>query len=453
MEHREIAFVDLAQRCTSVCSQVAPVLRDAFPRHNIRRYSMCPDPPSGDPPPRVLIMRERKDMFSRSLEELPDAWAEVPVFALCCHGWSQAGAELDSLGAVVDDFATCPVRVPELVIRVKRLLENRVRAAEPRKRTPLDGLIGASASFVRVLSRLSLMARSDASVVLSGATGTGKELFARAIHYMSPRMGHPFIPVNCGSVPDHLLENELFGHVRGAYTDARAEAPGLVKAAEGGTLFLDEVDALTPSAQIKLLRFLQDHEYRPLGSATAVTASIRIVAASNADLMECVRARTFREDLYHRLHVLWLRIPALRERMDDVPRLAEHFLNVFARQERREPRRLTMEAVQKLMGYDWPGNVRQLEAVIQRAVILSAGPQIEADDISLPEDAEAPLPAAMCLREAKARAIEQFERAYLSAVMSVHHGNLSRAARQAGKERRSFQRLLQKHNLARESFE
>jgi DNA-binding NtrC family response regulator len=397
-------------------------------------------------------VRERRKRFGGALERLPGGWAEVPVLALCCDGWPTSGAEADSLDAEVDDFATCPVRAPELIERVRRLLESRFRTAAPRKRKPLDTLIGASPCFLRAVETLSLIARSEATVVLSGETGTGKELFARAIHYMSPRMGHPFIPVNCGSVPDHLLENELFGHVRGAYTDAGTAAPGLLKAAEGGTLFLDEVDALTPPAQVKLLRFLQDREYRPLGSAKSVTASIRIVAATNANLLECVRARTFREDLYHRLNVLSLCVPPLRERLDDVPRLAEHFLAAFALQERRGPLRLTARAMQKLMGYDWPGNVRQLEGVVQRAVILAAGPDIDAGDLSIPVDVVASSEGPLRLREAKARAIEQFERSYLIALLAVHRGNLSRAARQAGKERRSFQRLLQKHKLVRESF-
>jgi DNA-binding NtrC family response regulator len=453
IEQREIAFVDLGQKCPGGCSTVGTLLRCAFPADTVHHYGGFHEMPPPDAPPHLLIMRQRRDRISQAIESLPADWVEVPVLALCCDGFAPAGPPLEPLASQVDDFTTCPVRVPELIMRVRRLLDNQVRSTVPRKRRPLDTLIGSSPCFLRALATLSLMARSEATVVLSGETGTGKELFARAIHYMSPRMGHPFIPVNCGSVPDHLLENELFGHVRGAYTDAATAAPGLLKAAEGGTLFLDEVDTLTPAAQVKLLRFLQDREYRPLGSAKPVTASVRVVAAANVDLQACVRERVFREDLYHRLNVLSLRIPALRERLDDVPRLAEHFLKLFALRERREPCTFTPDALHKLVAYSWPGNVRQLEAVVQRAVILVAGRQIAADDIDLPGEPTSIPSGALGLREAKARAIEQFERAYLTSLLAIHRGNLSRAARDAGKERRSLQRLLQKHHLLRGSFE
>jgi DNA-binding NtrC family response regulator len=295
------------------------------------------------------------------------------------------------------------------------------------------------------------------TVLLTGETGTGKELFARAIHYSSPRKGHPFIPVNCGGLPDHLLENELFGHARGAYTDAHSSHGGLLAVAEGGTLFLDEIDALSLSAQIKLLRFLQDREYRPLGSSTTLTADIRIIAASNTNLRELVHAHRFREDLFHRLNILHLAIPPLRERLDDIPLFSGHFLLKISKQEGLEAKTLTQTALRKLQNYSWPGNVRELEGVIQRAVVMSTGSVIDAEDLELTTDVHSSsvpaVPMVRSLRETKNQIIVKFERAEIVSLLRAHQGNLSRAAREAGTNRRTLQRLMRKYELQRVQFE
>jgi DNA-binding NtrC family response regulator len=292
----------------------------------------------------------------------------------------------------------------------------------------------------------------DATVLLTGETGTGKELVARAIHYGSPREGEPFVPVNCGALPEHLVENELFGHAKGAYTDASSTERGLVAEAEGGTLFLDEIDALSMSAQVKLLRFLQDREYRPVGSARSLTANVRVIAATNAELWEQVQAKRFRKDLYYRLHAIALRLPALRERPEDIPRLAAHFLHRCGIHYGREPQQFSAAALQKLMAYAWPGNVRELEAAIQRAVLLTSSSVLHPDDIELSFPYQHPGSGDESFREAKARIITQFERAYLITLLSSHKGNVSRAAKQAGKERRAFTRLLQKYSLKQCAF-
>jgi two-component system response regulator GlrR len=316
----------------------------------------------------------------------------------------------------------------------------------------LDCMVGISPPFLRVLERIPLLAASSATILISGETGTGKELAARAIHYHSRRQGKPFIPVNCGALPDHLLENELFGHAKGAYTDASAPAEGLIAEAEGGTLFLDEIDALSPSAQVKFLRFLQDRSYRPLGSAKSRSADVRVVVATNEDLRALVRDKRFREDLYYRLNVLVLHIPPLRERMEDVPLLAHHFLNRYSALDSRPVVCLSPGALHKLMEYSWPGNVRELEGVIQRAVVLSANGTLPPDDIDLPVLNPVRAPGEDSFRAAKARAVERFERTYLIEILTRHEGNISRAAKMAGKDRRAFQRLLRKHGLERNAF-
>jgi len=284
-------------------------------------------------------------------------------------------------------------------------------------------------------------------LISSGETGTGKELVARALHYGGPRRNAPFVPCNCGAVPDHLFENELFGHASGAYTDARADQKGLLAIANGGTLFLDEVDSLSPSGQVKLLRLLQDRQYRPLGSAQTCQADVRIVAATNANLTELVKRKLFREDLFHRINVLQLHLPPLRERASDIGGLAQTFLRRFSAQLGRPTLRINSDGFLVLKSYHWPGNVRELESVIQRAAILTESSLIGAADLAIPGTDTRPNPVAG-FEQAKRQAIDGFERDYLKQVLEEVEGNVSRAARQAGKDRRTFQRLIRKYNLS-----
>jgi two-component system response regulator AtoC len=253
-------------------------------------------------------------------------------------------------------------------------------------------------------------------------------------------------------LPDHLCENELFGHAKGAFTDASSAEKGLIAEAEGGTLFLDEIDTLSASAQTKLLRFLQDQEYRPLGSSKGMIADVRIIAATNSDLRQQVRAKQFREDLFYRLNVLSLSIPPLRDNIEDIPLLANHFLARYATQYRCGRRQLSSDAMQILIAYPWPGNVRELEGVLQRAVILCSSSILSPSDIDLPGGGQADAGKTGPLRQAKTRTIGQFERAYLIDLLSAHKGNVTHAAKAAGKERRTLQRLLHKYGLERQAF-
>jgi DNA-binding NtrC family response regulator len=318
----------------------------------------------------------------------------------------------------------------------------------------LEGLWGESPPFLQMLERIPRLAGADAPVMITGETGTGKELVARALHDRSGRRGRPFVPLNCGAMPETLVENELFGHVRGAFTDASSSEAGLLAEADGGTLFLDEVDSLGPAAQVKLLRFLQTWEYRPLGSSRMRRADLRICAATNADLSTLVAERRFRQDLFYRLDVLRLHLPPLRERPGDVALLARRFLDRYATRHGRTPLRFAPEALARLSRHTWPGNVRELEAVVQRAVLLGSGPVLQAEDLDLPREAVMPESASgeESLRKIRERAVEQAERSCLMEALVAHAGNVTQAARSVGKERRSFQRLMRKHAIEREAF-
>jgi two-component system response regulator GlrR len=285
-------------------------------------------------------------------------------------------------------------------------------------------------------------------VLITGETGTGKDLCARAIHHLSERRSRPFIPVDCGALPDHLFENELFGHARGAFTDAHLDQKGLVALAEGGTLFLDEVDALSHATQTKLLRFLQDRSYKPLGAERFLRADVNVIAASNRDLSELVAQHRFRSDLFFRLNVVNLHLSPLRERKGDIPLLAEHFVKAVCAEKGVQRKSLTASTLRVLGSHSWPGNVRELYNVIQRAVLLGQGHQVLPSDVAI-RSAQRPEAASSSFREARAQAIEAFEKAYVEDLLNRHAGNVTRAAREARKDRRAFGRLIKKLNIAR----
>ncbi|RDU94722.1 sigma 54-interacting transcriptional regulator [Trinickia dinghuensis] len=306
-------------------------------------------------------------------------------------------------------------------------------------------LIGSSARFKQTCSEIQKIASVDATVMIAGETGTGKEVAARAIHYQSRRCDKPFIPVNCGALPEALIESELFGHERGAFTDAKAAAVGLVCEADGGTLFLDEVDALSLRAQSALLRFLQDKSYRRLGSGVERHADVRIVVASNANLEQLAQTRQFRSDLLYRLNVLLLRMPPLRERDGDSIELARTFLDRLSHQYRMPPKVLHPDTRAFIAEYHWPGNIRELENVVHREFLMTDGEEIRfgtaASNVERTEGKHG------LFKTAKAHAIAEFERRYLSHILEKAGGNLTLAARLSGQERSAFGKLVRKHSL------
>jgi two-component system, NtrC family, response regulator GlrR len=319
-------------------------------------------------------------------------------------------------------------------------------------------LVGRSPAFLDALGLIRKFATCDATALIQGETGTGKELAARAIHYLSERRSFPFVAVNCGALPDSLVENELFGHVRGAFTDARENQSGLVATAEKGSLFLDEIETLSAKGQVALLRFLQDGVYRPLGARQSTPANVRIIAASNTDLVELTRAGAFRQDLLYRLAILAVRMPALRERTGDLRMLAAHFARRFAAQYRRPATSLDAQSLNVMDNYGWPGNVRELENLIHRRFLLCEGERftVSAEHLlTTPGSSAAHLqvaPLTTSFAKAKAHAIAQFERTYLQQALSEADGNVTLAALRCGKERRSFGKLLKKYGIDRASY-
>jgi len=314
-------------------------------------------------------------------------------------------------------------------------------------------LVGESPAFLELLRSVERIARhGGATVLIRGETGTGKEIIARAIHYLGARRDFPFVPVNCGALPDTLAENELFGHRAGAFTGATDESIGLLRLAHRGTLFLDEVDALPPKTQVALLRFLQDGSFRPLGASREEKADVRIVAASNRCLKEEVRANRFRADLYFRLNLIALEVPPLRERAGDVRVLSDHFLRECARRYRLPDKYLNDGSLVCLGDYAWPGNVRELENLIHRAYLLCDDEQLK---ISMPETSPAPAKVqaqdgdlhSLSYRTAKSRALQEFDRNYLTQLIQRASGNVTRAAQLAGKERRALGKLLKRYGI------
>jgi len=348
------------------------------------------------------------------------------------------------------DFLTKPLKKIDVLPRIWRLLdqssESESELLRVKEELGMRQLVGESEAFLTEIEKLPLVAKCDASVLITGDTGTGKELCARAIHYLSPRASQSFLPVNCGAIPAELIENELFGHASGAYTGAKTSQRGLIDEANGGTLFLDEVDCLPLMAQVKLLRFLQEREYRPLGATKTCKADLRIIAATNVDCETAVREGKLRQDLYYRLNVIQLKLPALRERRDDIPLLAHHFLNKYAIEFNKQLSGFSPDAIQKLILYEWPGNVRELEHVIMRAVVLCTKPIICASSIAIP-GAE-PLPPPESFQEAKNRLVEQFEKTYIKGLLLSNHCNISKSAKAAQKNRRAFWELIRKHHIS-----
>jgi DNA-binding NtrC family response regulator len=322
------------------------------------------------------------------------------------------------------------------------------------------GLIGSSPAFRAAMRLIQRLAHTHVAVLVRGETGTGKELAARGIHYLGARRDFPFIPINCGAIPDQLVESELFGHVRGAFTDARETQPGLVVQAHQGTLFLDEVDTLSTKAQIALLRFLQDGSFRPIGARTTSHSNARIIAATNAKLEERVESGAFRRDLFYRLSVVPVHLPPLRERQGDVRLLAHAFLRKLVEEDSRGPHRIDAAALRRLECYTWPGNVRELANVIQRAFLLAEGDCLTltlAPDVLGPAEEKAAaseesgdLPYSYT--QARQQVIADFERHFVRRALTQSGGNVSLAAKRAGKERRSFGRLLKKHGITRTDF-
>jgi DNA-binding NtrC family response regulator len=393
-------------------------------------------------------------VLARARELDPD----TVVIIITGHGTVESAVEAMRAGAF--DYLLKPLPSND-VLRLtveraaerRRLIEENRRLREPlAPRVGLDQVVGKSPAMGAVFDLVRKAARSDANILIQGESGTGKELIARAIHAQSPRAAEVFVPLDCAALPDTLLESELFGHERGAFTGADRAKPGMIEVADRGTLFLDEIGELPQALQAKLLRALQERQIRRVGGTKFVNVDVRLVSATNRDATELVRKGQFRDDLFYRVNVIAIMLPPLRERAGDVALLTHHFLRRYGRNRDRPLDGIEPEALERLETYTWPGNVRELQNVIERACALADGPMVRVRD--LPDHVRGrgrPAPAVpgkdRPLAEAREAWLQAFAQEYLSDLLRRHGGNISQAAKTAGVDRKTLHRLLAKHGI------
>ncbi|WP_313382711.1 two-component system response regulator GlrR [Pantoea sp.] len=367
--------------------------------------------------------------------------ASLPVIILTAHGSIPDAVSATQQG--VFSFLTKPVDRDALYKAIDDALAQRAPASDDRWR---EAIVTRCPIMLRLLEQAHMVAQSDVSVLINGQSGSGKEVLAQAIHAASPRAGKPFVAINCGALPEQLLESELFGHARGAFTGAVSAREGLFQAAEGGTLFLDEIGDMPPSLQVKLLRVLQERKIRPLGSNHDIDINVRIISATHRDLPKAMEKKEFREDLFYRLNVVNLKLPALHERTEDIPLLAAHLLRQAADRHKPFVRSFSVDAMKRLMTASWPGNVRQLVNVIEQCVALTSSPVISD---ALVEQA---LSGESSVLPTFVEARNQFELNYLRKLLQMTKGNVTNAARLAGRNRTEFYKLLSRHELDASDF-
>ena len=373
--------------------------------------------------------------------EVQKRHAGLPVIIITAHGSIPEAVSATQQG--VFSFLTKPVDRDALYKAIDEALAQRAPIGDEGWR---EAIVTRNPQMLRLLEQSHMVAQSDVSILINGQSGTGKEVLAQAIHAASPRATKPFIAINCGALPEQLLESELFGHAKGAFTGAVSAREGLFQAAEGGTLFLDEIGDMPQALQVKLLRVLQERKVRPLGSNRDLTINVRIISATHRDLPKAMEKKSFREDLYYRLNVVNLRIPALHERAEDIPLLANHLLRQSADRHKPFVRSFSVDAMKRLVGASWPGNVRQLVNVIEQCVALSTAPVI--GDALVEQALAGENTALPTFVEAR----NQFELNYLRKLLQMTKGNVTNAARLAGRNRTEFYKLLSRHELDASEF-
>ena len=386
------------------------------------------------------------------VQRLREIDASALVLLITAFGTIENAVEAMRAGAF--HYVTKPFHNDEILIQVKRALEQKTLQEELKRlrtevqaRNRFQNIIGQSSAMQSVFETIAQVSDLPANILIEGESGTGKELIARAIHSNSSRATGPFIPVNCAAIPETLLESELFGYVRGAFTDARRDRPGLFREASSGILFLDEISEIPITLQAKLLRVLEDKEVRPLGANQSEKVDTRVLSASNRFLDELVRNGKFRQDLYYRLNVIRIELPTLRHRSEDIPLLVKHFIEKFADSAKRNVEGIQDEALAALRSYDWPGNIRELEHTIERAVLLGKGALIGVED--LPAHLVARGESAIVLAQALARqfTLRDLEREYIGKVLETTHGNKTEAARILGVDRTTLYRKLEEYKF------
>jgi two-component system nitrogen regulation response regulator NtrX len=379
------------------------------------------------------------------LEAAENRVKEVPVVMISGHANVETAVKAVRLGAY--DFLEKPLALERVLLTAQKAIERRDLLAEiaaMRGRADSEAiLLGSSAAMKRLKEEIARVAPTDARVLITGENGTGKELVARALHRLSARADAPLVEVNCAAIPEELIESELFGHVKGSFTGASEDRRGKFEEADGASLFLDEVGDMSARTQSKVLRALQEGRFTRVGSTKAIASDARVLSATNKDLQAEITRGTFREDLYFRLAVVPLHVPPLRERSQDIPELARHFLELASTRFGRRPRHLSPEAVRALQAHRWPGNVRELKNLIERLMIFGQGDEIDASELPFSAAQAGALPPDAPLKDAR----DEFERRYILAALKRHRGNVTRAAEMLGLERSNLYRKLKSYGI------
>ncbi len=375
---------------------------------------------------------------------------ELPVIILTAYGTIDSAVEAIKKGAYT--YITKPFDPKNLLMHIDKALESRRLTFELENLRQLlhqeysfSNIVAKSEKMREILKLVSQIAPTDSTVFIHGESGTGKELIAKAIHLASHRSKAPFVAINCAALPETLLESELFGYEKGAFTGAIKSTKGIFSRAHKGTIFLDEIGDMSLSVQAKFLRVLQEKKFYPLGSEHPIEVDVRIIVATNKDLWKEVEQGNFRRDLFYRIHVIPIHLPPLRERREDIPLLVDHFIKKYSKKMSKKIKKIDPKAIKKLMLYDWPGNIRELENVVEYAIVMTESEIIGEEHIILPEDVDSKVKT---FKEAKA----EFEKNYLRTVLKITRGNVSQAAALAGKYRADFYKLLRKYNLDPKSF-
>ncbi len=396
------------------------------------------------------------------LEYINRSYPELTVIMLTAYGNIESAVKAIKKGAY--DFVPKPFELDEIVFKIWKALERSLLIKENKRlikesRTGLK-LIGKSEPMLKVIDQINLVASSDVTVLITGESGTGKDIVARSIHALSPRKGNSFIPVNCPTIPENILESELFGYKKGAFTNASADKEGLFQEADKGTIFLDEIGDIGPSIQTKLLRVLQEKEIKPLGDTKILKVDVRIIASTNSDLEQKIADNEFREDFFYRLNVLPIELPPLRDRVTDIPLLAEHLIRKHCNKLKKEHKEISEDVMDLLMKHSWPGNIRELENILVQGILYSKSNIIELADIPLNENSKKRVGSKkfngeigkLPYREAKERILHEFNHDYIGAKLSINDGNITRAAKQSNMDRQALQQLIKRFGINPDNF-
>ena len=388
------------------------------------------------------------------MRELHAVSPEMPIIILTAYGTIETAVEAMKMGAY--SYITKPFDYRELLFQIKKGLEKNSLSREIRRLRALvgetygfDNIIGKSKKMRMVMEQVARAAETDSSVCVYGESGTGKELVAKSLHLVSPRKDKPFVAINCAAIPEKLLEGELFGYKRGAFTGAIKDKKGFFTQANKGSIFLDEISEMPEPMQVKLLRVLQERTFYPLGGENPISVDVRVISATNKDLQNEIKNGNFREDLYYRIHIIPIYIPPLRERKDDIPLLADHFVKKIARKMNKAVKSVSSGALQKLLSYSWPGNVRELENTIEYAMAMATEDTIHNNMIL--QDKKTRITEHGEIKSMK-NARNDFEKNYITTILTLTNGNVTEAAKVAGKYRSDFYGLLKKHNLQSTDF-